>query len=43
MFLFRKKPVLPAIEIYYKMEGMEITLEESVITEEKETLEAIRD
>lgn len=44
MFLLRRKSgILPAIEIHYEMDGREITLEESIIPEEKETLEAIKE
>lgn len=44
MFLFwRKQSVLPAIWVRFEMNGREITLEESTISEEKETLEAARD
>lgn len=43
MFLLGKKLVLTTVEIYYEMDGREISLEESVIPEEKDTLEAIRD
>ncbi len=42
-FLWRNPVVLPVIDIHYEMDGREISLEESVIPEEKETLEAIRD
>ena len=39
MFILKKKLVLPAIEIHNEMNGREITLEESIIPKEKETLE----
>jgi len=44
MVLFWKRwSVLPAVYIRYEMNGREISLDESVIPEEKETLEAARD
>ena len=41
--LSRKRSVLPALWVRFEMNGREVTLEESVIPEEKETLEAARD
>ena len=44
MFLFwKRRSVLPAVWVRFEMNGREISLEESVIPEEKETLEAARD
>ena len=43
IFLMRGKTGVSAIDIHYEMDDREITLEESIIPEENETLEAIGD